>query len=548
MLPNIPESSGPLCVAHLNKNKEFQFANSAFLNLFGCKMEDLSSSSKIILADSVSPKEMRPKIWEHVEKEGFWEGKLWTNKPNGDAVFVHRTIVKNPTHTPSESYSYILIDRKTTPPSSQPSYIDPVTNLPHRQYFHDAFVREIHTAKLKGRNLAAATIDIDRFRSINESFGYSVGDQLLKDIALRIKSVIPDTFIVSRLGGDKFIILMPSIQSDKSIIRPLEKVIRTFKNDPFLIDGNNYFLSISIGVSVYPHDGTTKRDLIKAADLALYQAKEYGGSYYQFYKPHLNVKAFEQFVMETNIVKAIHNREFVLYYQPQVSTKTGEVLGFEALIRWDHPEYGLVPPGRFIGIAEETGLIKPIGNWVLFEACRQAKRWQDEGYPPIKMAVNLSLKQFNQKDLAGIIKKALRKSELAPSCLEIELTESISITDFKTLSSTLEELHEIGVSISIDDFGTGYSSLGYLGKLPWSSLKIDRSFIKNITVNENDHAITSSIMAMAKHLGLEVIAEGAETLEHVNILKELGCPKYQGFYFSPPVPAEEAIRLIQKKQ
>ena len=536
----------------LDDERKIQRTNPAFTTITGYTEKEVKENTLSLFHSDNQVNLFYQSMWESVEAKGIWEGKVWNRRKNGELYAAYRTIVRLD-KTKSTPFAYLVIGKEITDQETQQlhehdQYKDLITHLPHKYLFREMLDNRIAQCKNSNEEFAVAILDVDRFRGINESFGYTTGDQFLKKIAERIRTTISSDTLLTRIGGDKFCMLMPSAKSENHIIKQLENLIRVFKTTPFHINDNDFFISISIGVALFPYDGESKKELMRNADLALYQAKENGGSYYQFYKPNLNMKAFERLMLESGLVKAMDNKEFVLYFQPQINSITQKTIGVEALIRWIHPEHGLIPPGRFIPLAEETGLIKPIGNWVLFEACRQAKRWQDEGYEPIKIGVNLSLKQFEQENIVAIIKKALRKSGLPAEYLEIELTESIVMKDLTLVTQTLNELKAIGVKLSIDDFGTGFSSLSYLSKLPWDGLKIDRSFILNIPSSKEDTAITSSIIMIAKQLNLEIMAEGVETAEHVHFLNSMNCPLHQGFLYSQPLPEKDIIRFFQKKK
>jgi diguanylate cyclase (GGDEF)-like protein/PAS domain S-box-containing protein len=533
-------------IVYLNEKKEIVDVNPSFVTISGFKKEEVKGKKIDFLNSEKHNHDYYRSMWKKTKKNEIWEGKIWNRNKNGEVYLTHRTIIKNDSPKKEEPY-YILIGRETSDTETYHNYKDLITGLPHKNIVLEMMDTYIKSHKKTKEEMAIAIVDVDRFRSINESFGYSFGDSFLKRIAEKLQTKLDKNTIISRIGGDKFVLLMPHIKNENQIIKQLEKVIQCFKKEPFRFKNNEFYIAISIGISVFPHDGKRKKELMRNADLALYQAKENGGSYYQFYKPTLNRKAFERLMMESNLVKAIENKEFILHYQPQIHSKSKEIIGAEALIRWNHPEFGTIPPGRFISIAEETGLINPIGNWVLFEACRQAKKWQDEGYQPFKIAVNLSLKQFEQENLVSIVKKALRKSKLDPKYLEIELTESVVMNDIDFVAKTLNELNQLGISISIDDFGTGYSSLSYLGKLPWHRLKIDRSFIQNVPHNKDDVAIVSSIIAIAKQLNIQLMAEGVENKEHISFLNNLNCFHHQGFIYSPPIKPAILARDFLKK-
>jgi diguanylate cyclase (GGDEF)-like protein len=393
--------------------------------------------------------------------------------------------------------------------------------------------------------MAVCFINITRFHKINDSFGYGIGDETLKDVAKRLRSVIGEDTFMTRMGGDLFAFLISDAEEEKDIINIINKISVSFKKIPFFIKEQEVYLSISMGISIYPQDGLSSQELFTNADAARSRARENNADNYQFYKKELNVKMFEKIVMETNLRKAYENNEFVMYYQPQNNIKTNEIESVEALIRWSHPEIGIIPPSKFIPLAEEIGLILNLGDWALYTACMQNKKWQDKGFKKIPVAVNVSTVQFAQFDFVKKVKDVLAISGLEPKYLELEITESSIMKDIQKTIEILKELNEIGVKISIDDFGTGYSSLSYLAKFPIHSLKIDRSFMENIPISKENKTIVSLIIKMAHELNLDVIAEGIEEEAQLEFLKSENCEKYQGYYFSHPLPAKKIEKYIK---
>jgi predicted signal transduction protein with EAL and GGDEF domain len=372
--------------------------------------------------------------------------------------------------------------------------------------------------------------------------GHRVGDFVLKEIAERLLSCVREQDTVSRQGGDEFILILP--ETDAQGAAKVAENILQVASKRCQIEGFDLHITPSIGISVYPDDSIDSDTLIKYADVAMYQAKENGRNTYKFYTSDMNAKVYERMTIENGLRQALENQNFVLYYQPQISLKDDRIVGCEALIRWNHAEKGLISPAHFIPVAEETGLIVPIGDWVMHEACRQALVWKKAGLPPITMAVNLSAIQFSHTSMSNQIIKMLEDIGLSPEHFELELTESILMGGVDTTLATLNNLAEFGLKLSIDDFGTGYSSLSYLKRFPLHRLKIDQSFVRDITHDANDAAIVKTIIGMAKSLNLEVIAEGVETQEQAEFLQRAGCDEIQGYYFSPPVPASEFATML----
>ena len=421
---------------------------------------------------------------------------------------------------------------------------DALTGLANRNLLRDRLRQAISYAYRYGHPIWVLFVDLDRFKFINDTLGHQAGDVLLKAVAERLQASVRDTDTVARMSGDEFVLVLPE-RTDAGLSTGIVKRIMDTVAQPLTIEGHEFFVSCSVGVSVYPPDGATPEELIKHADVAMYRAKETGRNNFQFYTSEMNERALERLRIEADLRSALERNEFMLYYQPQVDLRTREIVGVEALIRWQHPELDMVPPARFIGLAEETGLIVPIGAWVIREACRQGRQWQTEGLGHLRISVNLSARQFGEHDLVECVAAALKETNLPPECLEIELTESLVMADVDHAIGVLRELKSLGIKLSIDDFGTGYSSLSYLKRFPIDVLKIDRSFVNDITIDPDDAAIVASIISLAHSLRLQVIAEGVETIEQLGYLRKHECDQIQGYFFSRPVPAEAMGRMLQ---
>jgi diguanylate cyclase (GGDEF)-like protein/PAS domain S-box-containing protein len=421
---------------------------------------------------------------------------------------------------------------------------DSLTNLPNRVLLSDRLREAIILSGRHQRKLSVLFLDLDRFKHVNDSMGHGVGDRLLQSVARRLFSCVRSSDTVGRQGGDEFVVLLWEVRRAEDAAVTAAKILEALR-EPHLIDGHELYVSGSIGIVTYPDDGADAETLMKKADLAMYYAKESGRDGYQFFKPAMNARAVERQSLEDSLRYAIERRELVLHYQPKVDLKSGGIIGAEALIRWRHPQRGLVPPGQFVTIAEDSGLIVPIGRWVLREACRQARAWQTAGLPPLCVAINISPVELRAPGFVAGVRAILKETGLEPRYLELELTETVLIEDSRSVADVLEELKDIGVLLALDDFGTGYSSLSHLKRFPIDTLKIDQSFVRDLTVDEDDAGIVTAVIGMGKSLQMRVVAEGVETREQLEILQQHGCPQGQGYYFCRPVPAEEFGHLLE---
>ncbi|HZG16567.1 MAG TPA: EAL domain-containing protein [Candidatus Bathyarchaeia archaeon] len=421
------------------------------------------------------------------------------------------------------------------------AYHDSLSGLPNRRLFEDRLANSLARAKRHDDQVAVLFLDMDRFRHVNDNLGHAFGDKLLIQVASNLYVWMEQCDTICRLSGDEFAILLEGFEETHQITEIVEKLVRKF-NHPLRIEDHELHFTASIGIAVYPNDGQDPETLIKHAETAMYRVKNAGKNHYQFFDP--TMADTSRFELEHALRKALEREELLIYYQPRVCTNSGRIVGMEALLRWQRPDHGLIPPGNFIPLAEETGLIIPIGEWVLRTACKQTKRWHDEGLAPLRVAVNLSALQFKQVDLVEMIGRILEETELPACYLELEITESVAMQDVETAIAKLKKLKEMGIEISIDDFGTGYSSLHYLGQFPIDTLKIDRSFVNEITHNTHHMAIVTAITALGHSLQLKVLAEGVEKDEQLHVLREIGCQEMQGYYYSPPVPAERFVELV----
>ncbi|MEA2488413.1 MAG: hypothetical protein QOH21_205 [Acidobacteriota bacterium] len=426
------------------------------------------------------------------------------------------------------------------------AYHDALTGLPNRPLFVDRLIVAIAQAHRNEAKLAVLFLDLDRFKDINDSLGHTLGDSLLKSVAERIRRCVREGDTVACFGGDEFTLLIPRVDHIEDAAKIAQKIIETLKI-PFLIHEHELFVTTSIGISLFPEDGLDPETLVRNADTAMYRAKEQGRDNYQLYAPAMNARALERLALENMLRKALSHQELVLFYQPLVDTKTRTITGVEALIRWNHPELGLLAPAHFISVAEMSGLILPIGQWVLRTACRQVRLW-DRHHDELIVSVNLSARQFQQSDFVQQVREAIDETGIEPWRLQLEITESNAMQNAENTIYTLRELKALGVRIAMDDFGTGYSSLSYLKRFPIDTLKLDAAFINDVTTDPSDAAIVSGVIAMAHSLHLEVVAEGVETEAQLEFLERQHCDVIQGFLFSVPLPADQIARFLTDRK
>ncbi len=423
------------------------------------------------------------------------------------------------------------------------AFYDPLTGLANKRLFQDRVAQVLPSARRNERYPSVLFLDLDRFKNINDTLGHEAGDRVLREVAERLVATLRQDDTVARLGGDEFLILLPSIRQAEDAAQVAEKIIGSFRA-PFHVNGYELHLAASIGIAIFPLDGENTEALLKNADTALHRAKDLGRNNFQFYLAEMNETSLNRLGLESQLRKALDRDELRLHFQPQYELTRRRMVGLEALVRWQHPERGLVPPGEFIPLAEETGLIVPMGEWVLRAACAQNLAWQKAGLPPMRVAVNISARQFHQHDLARLVRRVLDETRMDPRWLELEITESLIMHDAEGAVFKLGQLRDLGVQIAIDDFGTGYSSLSYLKKFPIQTLKIDRSFVKDLNRHGDDSAIVDAVIALAHSLAMDVVAEGVETEEQLSLLDGKGCDRVQGFLFAGPMPREQVSGLF----
>ncbi|MHB8728271.1 MAG: sensor domain-containing protein [Sulfuricaulis sp.] len=536
----------------LMQKDRFVDCNTRTLTMFGCRRDEIIGHSPVEFSPEYQPdgRSSKEKAQEKISaafggKPQFFD---WQHiQVNGTPFDAEVSL--NVIELGGERYLQAIVRDITERLQAQQrlqflAHHDALTSLPNRAMFLERLDHALTRARWTQRPLAILFLDLDRFKNINDTLGHDIGDSALRVTAERLKSCVREGDTVARLGGDEFTVLLEDIANSDDVPAIAQKITDTLSR-PFDLDGREFTITTSIGISLYPSDGDDSLKLLRNADTAMYRAKDQGRNKFQFYSAEMSAKALEKFMIENSLRHALDREEFLLYYQPQVDLSTGSIAGVEALLRWRHPELGLIPPAQFIPVAEETGLMKSIDEWVLRTACTQARAWQSAGLPSVSMTVNLSGRTLSESGLADAVGKNLRATGLAPRFLELEITESVIMKNAQATVEMLESLSRMGVRLSIDDFGTGYSSLSYLKRFPIDTLKIDQSFVRDITTDADDASIVTAIVAMGHGLGLKVIAEGVETQGQLAFLRNQGCDGMQGFLFSRPLPAAELTRLLQ---
>jgi diguanylate cyclase (GGDEF)-like protein/PAS domain S-box-containing protein len=522
--------------------------NPAFCGITGYSEAEIINQHPDLLKSDRHPQEFFDELWTVVRKTGSWRGEIWNQRKNGEVYPAWMTIsCVRDEHDKILHYVAVFSDitsiKKSQSQLEHLAHHDSLTNLPNRLLFEDRLQHAISQSKRQGHQLAVLFLDLDHFKNINDTLGHAVGDELLKEVAARLQSMLRDGDTAARLGGDEFTVLVESIEDPSQAAVVAAKIQEDFKT-PYKIAGRELHVTTSIGISIYPEDGLTVADLTKNADAAMYQAKEQGRNNYRYYTSELTRSAFERLLLETELRGALNKDQLLLYYQPQISLKNGQMTGAEAVLRWHHPRLGIIPPARFIPLAEESGLIHEIGHWVLKEACEQTRYLHKQGLFQGRMAINLSVRQIMQTDLILRFEQIIADSECPPDMLQLEVTEGIFMGQMQHSVPVLDVFKKLGVSIAIDDFGTGYSSLSYLKQLPIDKLKIDRSFIRDLPNDSDAIAITQAIISLGKNLGLHIIAEGVETLAQQALLQKMGCEEGQGYLYSPPVPVNAFEEML----
>lgn len=523
--------------------------NEAFetITQFSAK-EALGKTRQDLIQSDKHTREDYEQLWSVLNKTSLWKGELWDKRKDG-SCFPSQHTISAVRDGQGRVIQYIdlfsdITEKKQQEESIQNlAHYDQLTGLPNRALFVDRLKQSIQRARRKNQHIGLMFIDLDRFKYVNDTLGHDAGDALLAKISMRLSETVREQDTVARLGGDEFTIILEELAIPQDGILVAEKLIQ-YVCKPLDIKGHEVVVGASIGISVFPDHGDDQDTLIKCADTAMYHAKESGRNRCKLYDSSLSAKASERFHLERLLRKAIEEQEFELYFQPQINITSGKVCGCETLIRWNNPEHGLIGPMEFIPLAEETGLIIPLGEWVLHQSLISANNWKSRGIEQITISVNVSSKQLSAGNFAEKVRQLVALTEFQPQRLELEITESAVMENPNQVIAELNQIRDLGVNISLDDFGTGYSSLSYLKKLPVTKVKIDRSFVRDINIDKDDEEIVKAIIAMSRTLGLKVIAEGAETKDHIDFIRRADCDDVQGYYYSRPLPEDDFIRFV----
>ncbi|WP_111642964.1 bifunctional diguanylate cyclase/phosphodiesterase [Marinimicrobium alkaliphilum] len=533
-----------------NPEQEIVMVNHAFLRITGYDEDEVIGNTPRMLSSGRHDASFYEAMWDSINTTGVWQGEVWNRRKDG-SIYPEWLSISRMTDGEGRVSHYIGIVSDITRLKQdqeqihQLAYYDPLTSLPNRSLLEERANQALHLAHRSGQSLAMLFLDLDNFKTINDSLGHHVGDELLVAFAQRVQKIIREGDTFARPGGDEFIVLLPDTDANGAA-HAAQKILEMLA-PPFVVGSYELSITSSVGIAIYPDDGDNLNSLYTNADIAMYRAKQEGRNTYSFFTPELQTHYVRTLELENAMRRALELNQFELHYQPQQCLHTGAIIGLEALLRWTHPTLGRVSPAEFIPIAETSGLILPIGEWVLRTAARQARKWIDQGIAPPKIAINLSAMQFRQPQLAQRILDILKSTELPPEYLELELTESITMDNPEKAITAIEKLHDAGVALSIDDFGTGYSSLSYLKRLKIYKLKIDQSFVRDMTTDMDDRVIISTIIKLSQSLGLRCIAEGVETREQLELLRDMGCQDIQGYYLSRPLDTEAITAFLTRR-
>ena len=549
-LSSVMEQTADIVIVTDTKGK-IEYVNPSFEKITGYTYKEAVNNTPRILASGKHKHAFYKHLWDTITTGNSYSNIFINRRKDGSLYYEEKTITPIKDHagtithfvsTGKDISEHIQVQERL----QHMTHHDALTDLPNRNLFLDRLQQALTRARWHNRLVAVILLDLDHFKNINDTFGHTVGDQLLLQLSKRLSNSVRDGDTIGRFGGSEFAILMDDIDSDKHMSSLAKKLTDTLAL-PFKIKKQELFITASIGVSIYPNDGEDPDTLLRNADIAMYRAKELGKNNYQFYSDNLSAQIFERLALENHLRRAVDQNEFILYYQPQLDARNHRITGVEALLRWHHPDLGLVSPNNFIPHLEESGLIEEIGDWLLETACRQSREWHDTGWSYLHMSVNISGRQFNNPNFISSVHNIISTTNINPEFLELEITESMLMRNASATINALHSLNELGVRFAIDDFGTGHSSLSYLRRFPIDTIKIDRSFIHDVTENPDDAAIVSAIIVMAQSLSLNVIAEGIETQEQVEFLSSRNCHYLQGNLISRPLPAEEMTELLRKQ-
>ncbi len=533
-------------------DRRIKAVNPAFTTITGYGEDEVLDQTPDILNSGRHDREFLISIWRELKENGSWQGEVWNRRKSGEVFpeWLSIAVIRDKTGKPSQYvsvFSDITKRKEAEEVIRRQANYDPLTELPNRILFMDRLSRAVGQAEREGYEGAVMVLDLNRFKAVNDSLGHTAGDKLLQEAGRRISASVRETDTVARLGGDEFTVILPKIARTTDADIVAKKILSAFSK-PFLVEGQEAFAPASIGVTVFPTDGTDADELVRNADWAMHKAKKEGHEAFRYFTLEMTNRSLARMRVEGDLRRGLERGELAIHYQPIMDLRGGGLASAEALARWRHPDRGLLPPVEFIPLAEETGLIIPLGEWVLWEVCGQIAEWEAQGVAPNTVAINLSSRQFTGRHLEELVTRVLDDTGVAPERLELEITESVLLEDSRETIESLRGLMAMGVKFSIDDFGTGYSSLGYLKRFPFDVLKIDQVFVGDVTANPEDATLARTIIAMAHGLGLRAVAEGVETAEQLAFLKAQDCDYAQGFYFSRPVPAEEFTIFLQKER
>ncbi len=532
-----------------NQDNKIVAINQAFSDITGYTKDEVIGNDPKMLSSGKHDKVFYSQMWSELNTTGVWQGEIWNRRKNGE-VFPEWLSIATIRNNKNEIEQYIAVFSDITQRKEDEELIrfqanyDALTELPNRHLLMERLGFELQRSKRENSIVALMFIDLDRFKPVNDTYGHMVGDQLLWEVSKRLTNHVRETDMVARLGGDEFTVVLPNIESINEVEHMARRILHEIAR-PFHLSGNELFISVSIGITIYPNDASDLPTLMTNADNAMYRAKDDGRNTLCFFTNEMNQHAKEMLRLENDLHRALQRNELIPYFQPIIDINTGDLIGAETLLRWKHPEFGLLEPDRFIALAEATGLIIPIGTWLLELICCQMMRWRNDGLHLQRICINISSRQF-RNNLLDVVKNALATSGLEPECLELEIVESLLLEENQENSDTLKQLTDMGVRLSIDDFGTGYSSLSYLKKFPFDVLKINHNFIKGLPDSKDNTTLVNTIINMAHGLDLEVVAEGVESARQLKHLRSLDCHMAQGYYFSKPLPAHRFDKRIQK--